>query len=38
MPLVLQAAPDMMEVDLESPMSLPQKGEDDAARARESER
>ena len=25
----------MMEVDLESPMSLPQKGEDDAARARE---
>jgi RNA polymerase sigma-70 factor (ECF subfamily) len=35
MPLVLQAAPDMMEVDLESPMSLPQKGEDDAARARE---
>src|SRR6202789_3961830 len=34
MPLVLQAAPDMMEVDLESPMGLPQKGEDDAARAR----
>src|ERR1700683_828470 len=34
MQLVLQAAPDMMEVDQEPPMGLPQKGEDDAARAR----
>jgi RNA polymerase sigma-70 factor, ECF subfamily len=34
MQLVLQAAPDMMEVDQEPPMSLPQRGEDDAARAR----
>jgi RNA polymerase sigma-70 factor (ECF subfamily) len=35
MQLVLQAAPDMMEVDQEPPMGLPQKGEDDAAHARE---
>src|ERR1700677_875379 len=35
MQLVLQAAPDMMEVDQEPPMGLLQKGEDDAAHARE---
>jgi RNA polymerase sigma-70 factor, ECF subfamily len=35
MPLVLQAAPDMMKVDQEPPMGLPQRSEDDAARARE---
>jgi RNA polymerase sigma-70 factor (ECF subfamily) len=35
MQLVLQAAPDMMEFDQEPPMGLPQKAEDDAARARE---
>jgi RNA polymerase sigma-70 factor (ECF subfamily) len=34
MQLVLQAAADMMEVDQEPPMGLPQKAEDDAARAR----
>src|ERR1700735_2073214 len=34
MRLFLRAAPDMMEVDQEPPMGLPQKSEDDAARAR----
>jgi RNA polymerase sigma-70 factor, ECF subfamily len=35
MQLVLQAAPDMMEFDQEPPMGLPQKTDDNAARARE---